>query len=123
MQIRLRMSRGSGRFDEWAATAGQIEKNAVHKALFAILDGSVFRGYETIDDAERGREFFVVVRENLVIKASVTRFDAFGLLYVGPPHAAPGWPQALARHERSRRALTSSQPRPEIDPDQRSLEA
>lgn len=121
MQIRLRMSRGSGWLDHWSASAGQVEKNAVHQALFAILDGSVFTRYEVLDDANRGREFFVVVREDLVVKASVTRHDAFGLLYIGPPEAAPGWELAVARREKSRLGLSSSQP-PEGDPDQPSLE-
>jgi Family of unknown function (DUF6235) len=123
MQIRLRMTRGSGWLDQWAATAAQVEKNAVHQALFAILDGSVFTRYEVLDDADRGREFFVLVREDLVIKASLTWQDTFGLLYIGPPDAAPGWRPAVTRREqRSRLGLASSQP-PWVDPDQPPLEA
>jgi Family of unknown function (DUF6235) len=110
---------GTWHLDQWSANAGQIQKNAVYAALFAVVDGSAFRRYEILDDAERGREFFLVVRENLVIKASVANFDAFGLLYIGPPEAAPG----LAHSNRWRAPTTpSSESRSEIDPDQRSLE-
>jgi Family of unknown function (DUF6235) len=122
MQIRLRMSSGSGWLEQWEASAGQVEKNAVHQAMFAILDGSVFTRYEVLDDANRGREFFVVVREDLVVKAALTWHDAFGLLYIGPPEAAPGWQLAVARREQSRLGLGFSDP-PEADPDQPSLEA
>jgi hypothetical protein len=123
MEIRLRMSRGSGWLDQWEASAGQVEKNAVHQALFAIMDGSVFTRYEVLDDANRGREFFIVVREDLVIKASVNWYDAFAVLYIGPPDAAPGWQLAIARREQqSRLGFPSGRP-PEVDPDQPSFDA
>lgn len=95
-EIRLRLSRGSWRLDRWAATAGQIQKNAAYAALFAIVDGSVFRRYVTVDDVHRGRDFFVLVRDNLVIKVSAANFEAFGLLYIGPPETAPGFGQVVA---------------------------
>ena len=76
--------------DQWAARAGQIQKNAAYAALFALVDGSAFRSYRILDDAHRGREFFVLVRDELVIKASVTDFDSFALIYIGPPRRAPG---------------------------------
>lgn len=87
---RLRLSRGLSHLDRWAARVGQAQRNAAYAALFALVDGSAFRTYEILDDAHRGREFFLLVRDDLVIKASVADFDAFGLIYIGPPGSAPG---------------------------------
>lgn len=80
---RLRLEPGSGPLEQWAATAGQVDKNAVYMALFAVADGSVFRAYETHDD-EQPREFMVVVREDLVIKIHLRDQGLFGLSYIGP---------------------------------------
>lgn len=87
--IRIRLTTGLRRLERWSATAGQIEKNAVYQALFSIIDGSVFRTYEILDDTERSREFFVVVREDIVIKVRMAGFDTFGILYIGSPAEAP----------------------------------
>jgi hypothetical protein len=86
--IRLRLTTGLRRLEQWSATAGQIERNAVYRALFAIIDGSAFQTYEILD-AERTREFFVVVREDLVIKIRLPSWNTFAILYIGAPAAAP----------------------------------
>ena len=86
-----RLSAGLRRLDHWAASAGQVDKNAMYKALFAVADGSVFRAYTTWDDdATPVREFFVLVREDLVVKISFRRTDSFGIVYIGSLTGAPG---------------------------------
>lgn len=82
---RFRMDTGLDVLEEWADSATQSEKNAVYKALFATSEGSVFRSYRTVDDMQRPNEFFVLVKDNLVIKLRVTCFDSFGIVYIGRP--------------------------------------
>jgi hypothetical protein len=84
------MGRGAWRLDQWAVDAPQADRNAACEALFSIVDGSVFGRFSIVDDASRGREFFVIVRPHLVLKVSITHFNAFGLLYIGTPQGAPG---------------------------------
>ncbi|MGQ0841203.1 DUF6235 family protein [Actinokineospora sp.] len=86
---RLRLNLGFARLEEWADKAGQVEKNALYKALFAISDGSVFRSYKVLDDVQRTGEFFVLVRDNLVVKVCFRDVGAFGVLYIGTPAEAP----------------------------------
>lgn len=86
---RLRLCVGLARLEEWAATAGQADKNALYKMLFSVADGSVFRTYKVLDDVERVGEFFVMVRRNLVVKISFPQPGTFGVLYIGTPGEAP----------------------------------
>ncbi|MEO3977667.1 DUF6235 family protein [Streptomyces sp. CAU 1734] len=86
----LRLESGWDLLEKWSDTAGQINKNAVHKALFAIADRTAFRTYETFDDATQPRDFFVLVKDNLVLKICVRDFHAFAIAYVGPIDGAPG---------------------------------
>ncbi|HJP77505.1 MAG TPA: DUF6235 family protein [Pseudonocardiaceae bacterium] len=79
-----RLNLGVGRLEDWAATASQIDKNAVYDVLFAVSDGTVFRSHVVLDDVQRAGEFFVLARENLVVKVSIQPFDTFGVLYIGP---------------------------------------
>lgn len=81
---RFRLDMGMARLETWAATAGQIDKNAVYKALFAVSDGTVFQNYKVLDDVHQAREFFIMVRRDLVVKISYHEADAFGILYIGP---------------------------------------
>lgn len=80
---------GMARLETWAATAGQIDKNAVYKALFAVSDGTVFQHYKVLDDVHQAREFFIMVRQDLVVKICFHETDAFGILYIGPIDEAP----------------------------------
>lgn len=80
---------GMGRLETWAASAGQIDKNAVYKALFAVSDGTVFQNYKVLDDVHQAREFFIMVRPDLVVKVCFHETDAFGILYIGPINEAP----------------------------------
>ena len=86
---RFRLNMGMGRLETWAATAGQIDKNAVYKALFAVSDGTVFQNYKVLDDVHQAREFFIMVRPDLVVKVCFHETDAFGILYIGPINEAP----------------------------------
>jgi Family of unknown function (DUF6235) len=88
-EIRLRLTTGLQRLERWSLTASQLEKNAVYRALFSIIDGSVFRAYRIVDDAEQTREFFVVIRDDLIIKIRLSNFDAFGIVYIGAPAQEP----------------------------------
>ena len=83
--MRLKLNLGLARLEKWAATAGQAEKNALYRALFAVADGTVFRNYKVLDDVTRSGEFFVVVRENLIVKICFREPDVFGVLYIGGP--------------------------------------
>jgi hypothetical protein len=86
---RFRLNMGMARLESWAATAGQIDKNAVYKALFAVSDGTVFQTYKVLDDVHQAREFFILVRQELVVKICFHETDAFGILYIGPINEAP----------------------------------
>ncbi|PRH80819.1 hypothetical protein C6N75_02060 [Streptomyces solincola] len=86
----LRLGSGWDLLERWSGAAHQIERNAVHKALFAVVDRSVFTAYETLEDAARPREFFVRLREDLVLKLRVRDLDVFEIVYVGSVGEAPG---------------------------------
>ncbi|HEX4705757.1 MAG TPA: DUF6235 family protein [Pseudonocardiaceae bacterium] len=75
--------------ENWTQTASQAEKNAVYEVLFAVSDGSVFRTHKVLDDVQRPGEFFVLVRENLVIKIGMYPFNNFGIAYIGSLDDAP----------------------------------
>lgn len=79
----FRLNMGMTHLERWAANAGQVDKNAVYEALFAISDGSVFRTHKVLDDVHWVGGFFVLVRDRLVIKIRFRRFDAFDIVYIG----------------------------------------
>lgn len=73
--------------DRWARTARQADRNAVHKALFAILDGSVLRTYRVVEDAQLPNELYIIVKDDLVLKvrvADVNDFSSFEIVGIGP---------------------------------------
>ena len=70
--------------EAWAGTAPLSMKNAVYKALFAVVDRSAFRSYRIIDDCRQPEEVFVIVRDDLMLKLRINGVDSFGLLYIGP---------------------------------------
>jgi hypothetical protein len=88
-RARFRMDTGRDVLEDWAEEAGQSKKNAIYKALFAVTDGSVFRTYRIVDDFQRANEFFVIVKDDLVLKVRVHCFDSFGIVYIGPSAKAP----------------------------------
>lgn len=64
---RFRLETGLDVLHEWALTAAQSRKNAVYKALFAMLDGTLFRTYRIVDDFQRPSELYVIVKDDLVV--------------------------------------------------------
>ncbi|MFM9371427.1 DUF6235 family protein [Streptomyces sp. Da 82-17] len=86
----FRLDSGWDVLEEWSRSAGQIEKNAVHKALFAVTDHTAFVDYEILDIVAESRDVFVLVRQDLVLKVRLRDLDAFEIAYVGPVAGAPG---------------------------------
>jgi hypothetical protein len=84
---RFRLETGLEVLDSWSESASQSRKNAVHRALFAMVDGTLFRTYRVIDDYQRPSELFVVVKDDLVMKIRINCFDSFGIVDIGPPAA------------------------------------
>jgi hypothetical protein len=80
---KFRMETGLEVLEEWSETASQSQRNAVYKALFATLDGSLFRTYRIIDDFQRPNELYVVVKDDLVLKIRINCFDSFGIVHIG----------------------------------------
>src|SRR5262245_43621956 len=81
--IRSRMEDGLDVLEEWGETASQSRKNAVYKALFAMQDGTLFRGYRVIDDFQKANEVFVIVKDDLVMKIRIKSVDAFDIVAIG----------------------------------------
>lgn len=81
---KFRMETGVEVLAEWAETARQSDLNAIYKALFAMLDGSLFRTYRIVDDFQRANELYVIVKDDLVLKIRINCFDSFGVVAIGP---------------------------------------
>ena len=88
---RCRMQSGSDVLAAWSEHARQTHKNAVHTALFSMLDRTLFTTHQVVDDPRHPTEFFVSVKEDLVLKLRANGFDSFDLLYVGAGEGAPGF--------------------------------
>ncbi|MFE5214900.1 MULTISPECIES: DUF6235 family protein [unclassified Streptomyces] len=86
----FRLVAGWDLLEQWSGTANQIEKNAVHQALFAVVDRTVFRTYSTSEVTSQPQEFFVRLRQGLVLKIRIRDFDMFEIAYVGPVGETPG---------------------------------
>ena len=86
---RRRLNVGVAALEKWTETASQAERNAIYETLFAVSDGSVFQTHKVLDDVQRPDEFFVVVRENLVLKIGMYPFSNFGIIYIGTLDEAP----------------------------------
>jgi hypothetical protein len=82
---RFRLETGRDVLEEWAETASRPRKNAIYKALFATLDGSLFRAYRVVGDFQRPSEPFIIVRDDLVLKIRINCFDSLGTVHIGPP--------------------------------------
>lgn len=89
--VRFRLETGLDVLDDWSESASQSQKNAVHKALFAMLDDTLFRTYRVVDDYQRPSELFVIVKDDLVMKIRINCFDSFGVVHIGPPGTSAGF--------------------------------
>jgi uncharacterized protein DUF6235 len=76
--------------DKWSLTATQAEKNSTNRALFAVVEKTVFTEYAVVDDVEKTMEFFVFSGNDLIVKIHVHDLGSFGIVYVGPAAEAPG---------------------------------
>ncbi len=70
--------------EQWARTASQADRNAVHNALFAMVDGSLFRTYRIVEDVQLANELYVIVKDDLVLKLRINRLGSFDVIGVGP---------------------------------------
>lgn len=86
----FRLTSGLEVLDEWSLTAAQADRNAANRALFAVVEKTVFAEYDVVDDSEKTMEFFVFARNDLVVKIHVHDLSSFGIVYVGPAVEAPG---------------------------------
>jgi hypothetical protein len=71
----------------WTRTARQADLNAVHKALFAMLDGSLFHTYRVVEDVQLPNELYVIVKDDLVLKLRVhdiNDISSFDIIAIGP---------------------------------------
>jgi hypothetical protein len=89
LEGRRRLNMGMACLEKWAATANQAQKNAVYEALFAVSDGSVRHTHKVLDDVQRTGEFFVLLRDNLVVKVGIHPFNTFSIVYIGSLDDAP----------------------------------
>ncbi len=86
----FRLTSGLEVLDEWSVTATQAEKNAAKRALFTVVEKTVFTEYDVIDDVAKTMEFFVFAKNDLIVKIRVHDLASFGIVYVGPAVGAPG---------------------------------
>lgn len=95
MDKRYKLTSGTEFLDEWSGQAGQARRNVVYGALFAVIDGSVFRSYGVLRDTQNPWEHFVLLREDLVLKVAFTAEDSFAIRYIGELEHAPGLDLAM----------------------------
>lgn len=83
-----RLSAGLDRLDQWSQAASQAQRNAVYKALFSVLCGTVFHSYPVVRCADRTEQIAVLVRPDLLMRIRLgTR--TFDITYIGAPQPAP----------------------------------
>lgn len=100
----FRLDTGIDVLETWTARSEEDDRSLVYQALFAMTDQSLFRTHRIVDDFQRLNEFFVLLREDLVLKLRVHCFDSFGVVYVGPSATAPGL--VIPQRERRGRRVT-----------------
>jgi hypothetical protein len=86
----FQLDAGDDVLEMWAGTATQSHKNAVYRSLFAMLEGSLLRTHNVVDDHQTPSEFFVVLKEDLVLKLRLNGFASFAIVYIGTWDDAPG---------------------------------
>jgi len=79
-----RLSAGLDRLDQWSQTASQAQRNAVYKALFSVLCGTVFHSYPVVRCPDRTEQVAVLVRPDLVMRIRLGT-GTFDIAYIGAP--------------------------------------
>jgi hypothetical protein len=87
---RFQLDAGWDVLSEWSKDASQSYRNAVHTALFSMLDRTLFRTHYAVADRAKPNEFFVAVKQDLVLKLRVSSQDTFDIVYLGAWEDAPG---------------------------------
>ena len=77
--------------EDWAAEATQPEKNTVYPVLYAVADKTVDTEYTVVDDPASPLDFFVLAKNDLVVKIRIEAVGSFAILYIGPSDGAPGF--------------------------------
>lgn len=85
----LRLAFGMALLEEWTEGANQSQKNALHRVLFAVADGSVRRTHVVLDDVGSIGRFFVLARPDLVVSICFPSPTTFGVLFIGEPAGSP----------------------------------
>lgn len=83
-----RLNTGLDRLDQWSQAASQAQRNAVYKALFSILCGTVFHSYPVVRYGGLPEQVMVLVRPDLVMRIQLDA-GTFGIAYIGVPQPAP----------------------------------
>lgn len=94
---RLHMGAGADVLAAWSETAGQAHRNAVYGTLFSMLDGTLLRTHQIFEDNEVANEFFVPVKDDLVLKLRINDGNSFDIVHVGSWAEAPGFDFRLDR--------------------------
>jgi hypothetical protein len=81
---RFRMETGLEVLDHWAETATETDKEAVYTAMFAMIDGTLFKSYRIVDDFQHLSELYVLVNDDLAVKIRINSFDSFGIVHIVP---------------------------------------
>jgi hypothetical protein len=87
----FQMHSGAEILAEWSETATPTRRNAVYAALFSMVDRTLFRTHQLVDDYWRPAELFVSIKDDLVLKVRINSFDSFDVIYVGEWEKAPGF--------------------------------
>jgi len=103
---RFRLAHGLDLLDDCSETAFQSRRNAVCRLLFAVQDGSVFRRYETVDDASV-LDFAVRLTGDLVVRITLEG-ETFTIADKREAVLATAWPAtSRARHRSLHSGLVS----------------
>jgi len=88
MAASRRLVSGLSVLDDWSSSACQADRNVLYEALFAVVDGTVFAGYDildVLDESGRPPQFFVRVKDGLGTRIRMHRAGGFGIVYIGAP--------------------------------------
>ena len=89
-RCRNRLTAGFDVLDDWSRTAAPAARATVYRALFAVVDGSLHRSFQTMSHRARPGELLVCLGPDLVLAICWTGQDRFGIGYLGAPDGAPG---------------------------------